>query len=279
MLEFFFGHSRGFVQPGCTIEVLPVPPCQFCQFDTLGPPNLFQSRGPPEANARESTLGNRLSFLILEIVGPENHRMMPGFLHASTAPLAPRTDSARVQRNACHAPLRASFPRQNLVNLREDEERAALIKFRQHWRIPSKQARQANQDSLLLDVARDEFERSDLSRGKARRRGNCYRDSAGSELRCVARSELTRFVQSYLLPADRTHDAVSSVIVVRKYWTSTNRLRTKRPERLAGCRLSRNSKPVAGPGLASLRFFEYRLEVVFHSIRQRSPSSFPMASM
>jgi hypothetical protein len=34
LLEVLLRHLTGFVHPGCTIEVLPVPPCQFDQLDS-----------------------------------------------------------------------------------------------------------------------------------------------------------------------------------------------------------------------------------------------------
>ena len=40
--EFFFGQFPGFVHPGCTIELLTVPPRYLRQFRRLGPPNLMQ---------------------------------------------------------------------------------------------------------------------------------------------------------------------------------------------------------------------------------------------
>ena len=35
-------HLAGFMQPGCTIELLPVPACQLRQFDSLNPADLLQ---------------------------------------------------------------------------------------------------------------------------------------------------------------------------------------------------------------------------------------------
>src|SRR5436309_12599017 len=47
------------------------------------------------------------------------------------------------------------LPGQDLVNLRQHEQGSPTIELGQHGRFLSKQARQANQDSLLLAAAQD----------------------------------------------------------------------------------------------------------------------------
>ena len=79
------------------------------------------------------------------------------------SPVLPRSNLAQIATEFDEARvaffLILLFPRQNFVNLRKDEDRSSVIQLGQHGRIPSKEARQANQGFLLQSVARDEFRR------------------------------------------------------------------------------------------------------------------------
>src|ERR1019366_9282390 len=131
LLEVFLRHLAAFVQPGCTIEALPVPPRQFHRLDPLRPAHFLQFfsglrwqvfvdrhqvvRLPPRL--RETPLQKLVE--TLQTLQP------PVLSRPHLAEIAPQFEELGVALR-----LLPLLPRQNLVNLAQYEYGSATIELR-----------------------------------------------------------------------------------------------------------------------------------------------------
>src|SRR6185437_15344573 len=91
----------------------------------------------------------------------------------------------------------ALFPSENLVNLREDEERSFLIELRRHRRCTSTQVRQTHQDSGLPAGESGRHRLIAVYAGRVRRKDTCCRGSAESGCRYGAETARTQCAELY----------------------------------------------------------------------------------
>src|SRR5208282_505643 len=246
--EVLLRQSASFVQPGCTIEVLTVPPRDLRQLQPLCPSHFLQFT----SRLRRQVLVDRHQVVRL----PSRFRKPPRQklverLQVLEPPVLSRSHLAQIpaEIDEARVPLHLflSFPRQDLVDLGQNEKSALATELRGHRWIPSKQVRQTDQDRLLA-CALGRLRPSHAYRGRARGRGRWCTDSGESESHYAAGTARTQSVELCLRPRLRTPAAAR-----QKWWPGGTELRPgacarKQPGRLRRARSSTNSRRVAGPG-------------------------------
>src|SRR5260370_35707026 len=100
------------------------------------------------------------------------------------------------------------LPCEDLVDLVQYEERSLAIELRWHRRVPSKQARQANQGLLLLNAAPEWILRDPVFPDKDQHTDSCCKGFGESGCHCAAESPPTRFAGSYPPPGGQTPHVV-----------------------------------------------------------------------
>src|ERR1700730_11338490 len=129
------------------------------------------------------------------------------------------------------------FPRQDLVDLRQNKEGTLAIKLRRHRHRPKTKVRQTDQDRLLA-CAQGRTRPNRACRGRARGRGRWYRDSVESGCRYAAGTARTRSVGLCLQPNLRTPAAAP-----QRWWPGGTELRPGAYGRKQLGRLRRSRHP------------------------------------
>src|SRR5579863_3434303 len=152
-LEFWCWHLLGFVQPDCTIELLPLPTRDLRQIRCLCPTHLSQLT----ANLPRQLLMNRHQVvgLAARLRKFPRQELIEG-LQIVDPPVLPGPRFAEITSEFHKAGiallLRSSFPGQDLVDLGENKHSPTTIQFWRHERVSvTPQTGQANQ-GLLLQV-------------------------------------------------------------------------------------------------------------------------------
>ena len=151
-LEFFLRKFLGLVQPGCTVEGLPVPPRHLGQFRRLAPAHFaadvvsgFESvfRGWPS--------GSRPSAETPGSAFPGTHQTIAGSRASSTVLPGPRKGIGLVPQTAHPAPVLFSFSQARISSIlpRTNKARRRLISGCHGRPSVNPQARQANQGRSL----------------------------------------------------------------------------------------------------------------------------------
>src|SRR5262249_30451701 len=138
-LKFLFRKLSCFVQPGCTIELLALPTaCQFREFHSLGPADLLEFA--PGLWWQMLVNGHQVVRLAPRLRESSFKKLVKG-LQLFQAPVLPGAYFAEIPAKfdefGLFLALLSRFPGEDLVDLRQHEQRSFLVQLRRHWRIVS----------------------------------------------------------------------------------------------------------------------------------------------
>src|ERR1019366_1697990 len=245
--EVLFRQGASFVQPGCTIEVLTVPARDLRQLQPLRPSHLSQIL--PSLRRQVLVDGH-------QVVGfPSRFRKPPcqelvKRLQVFEPPVLPCPHLAQIPAKLDETSVALCvfllLPGQDLVDLGEDKQGSLAIELGGHRHRPKTKVRQTDQDRLPA-CARVRPQLCRAYRGRARRMGRLYTDSAESGCRYAAGTAQIRFVALCLRREFRTPAAAG-----QKWWPGRTELRPgacarKQSGRLRRSRSSTSSRRVADP--------------------------------
>ena len=175
------------MHPGCTIEPLSLRPRQLRELSPFGPPNFLQFL--PSFGGQMFVYRHQVVRLPARFREPPLQKLVEG-LQVFQPPVLPSSYFAEISAELYEFCIAFRFvallPGEDLIDLRQHEQCAFSIKLRQHGRIPSTQARQANQVALLRDASPRQLRPTPAAQGIAQHTGRYCMDSAEIGFRCGA---------------------------------------------------------------------------------------------